>query len=160
MMGFLYLIWFPHYTMRIYIKTLLNFINTYSLIEHFNKEIVTLNYLFPFTTYSFPSSWTIFPWDSTRSLWVACSFSSMPSCLAIILCTTETTILGTETLLGSQSQQTRYTPKVALTLIFVSLLFLSFINSRLRALILFWWTSSENYNKHKNWEIFSAKSYV
>lgn len=51
-------------------------------------------------------------------------------------------------ILRSPESTGRYTPEEALTLIFVSLLFLSFINSRLRVLIFFWWASSENYNKH------------
>lgn len=149
--------------MYVYIKTLQNPINMNSLIKQLRKKVKESSHLtifFLFTTYSFPSSWTIFPCDSTRSLWVACSFSSMPSCLASILCTTEITTLGNEKFLGPQSQETADTPKAVLTLIFASLLFLSFISSRLRVLMLFWWPSSENYNKHKNPEIFSAKPYA
>lgn len=98
---------------------------------------------FLLVTHSFPSSCTIFSWDSTRFFWVSCSFTSMPSCLAIMLYTTEIPVLGNENLFRSPAPENL--PKVSLTRILVSLLFLSFINSRLRILKFFWLLSSENW---------------
>lgn len=60
---------------------------------------------FLLVTHSFPSSCTIFSWDSTRFFWVSCSFTSMPSCLAIMLYTTEISVLGNENLFRSPQFQ-------------------------------------------------------